>query len=84
MDLDISQYINIFVEEAKEHLQSMNEVLVKYQIPLPTLSGTMQTYQLALHNGQGDYYKHAMICYFEDLLGVKVRKKNFVEAQMVK
>lgn len=31
MDLDISQYINIFVEEAKEHLQSMNEVLLELE-----------------------------------------------------
>lgn len=67
------------LERAYKDMQSMYEVLVKYQIPLPTLNGTMQTYQLALNNGQGDYYKHAMICYYEDLLGVKVRKKNFVE-----
>lgn len=31
MDLDISQYINIFVEEAKEHLQSMNQVLLELE-----------------------------------------------------
>lgn len=31
MDLDISQYLNIFVEEAKEHLQSMNEVLLELE-----------------------------------------------------
>ncbi|MFA5575827.1 MAG: chemotaxis protein CheA [Tissierellaceae bacterium] len=31
MDLDISQYINIFVEEAKEHLQNMNEVLLELE-----------------------------------------------------
>lgn len=31
MDLDISQYINIFIEEAKEHLQSMNEVLLELE-----------------------------------------------------
>lgn len=31
MDLDISQYINIFVEEAKEHLQSMNDVLLELE-----------------------------------------------------
>lgn len=68
------------LERAYKDMQSMNEVLVKYEIPLPTLSGTMQTYQLALHNGQRDYYKHAMICYYEDLLGVKVRKKNFEES----
>lgn len=31
MDLDISQYINIFIEEAKEHLQSMNGVLLELE-----------------------------------------------------
>lgn len=31
MDLDINQYINIFVEEAKEHLQSMNDVLLELE-----------------------------------------------------
>ena len=31
MDLDISQYINIFVEESKEHLQNMNEVLLQLE-----------------------------------------------------
>ena len=31
MDLDISQYINIFVEEAKEHLQNMNDVLLELE-----------------------------------------------------
>jgi two-component system chemotaxis sensor kinase CheA len=31
MDLDISQYLNIFVEEAKEHLQNMNEVLLELE-----------------------------------------------------
>ena len=28
MDLDLNQYIDVFVEEAKEHLQSMNEALL--------------------------------------------------------
>lgn len=31
MDLDISQYLNIFVEEAKEHLQNMNDVLLELE-----------------------------------------------------
>ncbi|WP_282139160.1 NAD(P)-dependent oxidoreductase [Rossellomorea aquimaris] len=69
------------LDRAYKDMESMNEVLMKYHIPLPTLSGTMQTYQLALQNGQGDFYKHAMICYFEDVLGVKVRKKNYQEAE---
>ncbi|SCL83020.1 chemotaxis protein CheA [Sporanaerobacter sp. PP17-6a] len=28
MDLDISQYLNAFVEESKEHIQNMNEILL--------------------------------------------------------
>ena len=31
MDLDISQYINIFIEESKEHLQTMNDVLLELE-----------------------------------------------------
>lgn len=31
MDLDISQYLNVFVEEAKEHLQNMNDVLLELE-----------------------------------------------------
>ncbi|ARD49060.1 NAD(P)-dependent oxidoreductase [Sporosarcina sp. P33] len=62
------------LERAYKDMESMYEVLIKEEIPLPTLNGTMQSYQLALRNGQRDYYKHAMICYYEDLLGVKVRR----------
>ena len=31
MDLDINQYIGVFVEEAKEHLQNMNDVLLELE-----------------------------------------------------
>lgn len=31
MDLDINQYINVFIEESKEHLQSMNDVLLELE-----------------------------------------------------
>ena len=31
MDLDINKYINIFVEESKEHLQNMNDVLLELE-----------------------------------------------------
>ena len=31
MDLDVSQYMSIFVEEAREHLQSMNDVLLELE-----------------------------------------------------
>lgn len=31
MDLDINQYLNIFVEESKEHLQDMNDILLSLE-----------------------------------------------------
>ena len=62
---------------AYKDMQSLSEVLVKLEIPLPTLSGTMQSYQLALQNGHRDDYKHAMIKFYEDMLDVKVRKEGF-------
>src|SRR5699024_5654022 len=63
--------------KAYKDMESMFEVLTEYEIPLPTLNGTMQTYQLALQNGQRDYYKHAMVHFYEDMLDVKVRKRGF-------
>lgn len=62
--------------KAYKDMESMYEVLVEHEIPLPTLNGTMQTYQLALQSGQRDYYKQAMIHFYEELLDVKVRSKN--------
>lgn len=31
MDLDINQYLDIFVEESKEHLESMNDILLELE-----------------------------------------------------
>lgn len=64
---------------AYKDMESLAEVLVKLEIPLPTLNGTMQSYQLALQNGHRDDYKHAMIKFYEDMLDVKVRKEGFLE-----
>lgn len=66
------------LDKAYKDMNSIYEVLMKHEIPLPTLNGTMQSYQLALQHGQRDYYKHAMIRFYEDMLDVKVRKKEFV------
>lgn len=63
------------LEKAYKDMASMAEVCTKYKVPLPTLNGTMQTYQLALQNGNGDLYKGAMIKFYEKLLGVECRKK---------
>jgi len=63
------------LDKAYKDMESMYEVLVKNEIPLPTLNGTMQSYQLALQKGERDNYKHAMIRFYEDMLGVEVRKQ---------
>ena len=63
------------LDKAYKDMESMYEVLVKNEIPLPTLNGTMQSYQLALQKGERDNYKHAMIRVYEDMLGVEVRKQ---------
>ncbi|MDW0116159.1 NAD(P)-dependent oxidoreductase [Sporosarcina thermotolerans] len=62
---------------AYKDMESMYEVLIKSEIPLPTLSGTMQSYQLALQSGHRDDYKHAMVKFYEDMLDVRVRKEGF-------
>jgi len=31
MDLDFNQYVDVFVEETKEHLQNMNEALLELE-----------------------------------------------------
>lgn len=62
------------LERAYKDMAHMAEVTTRYRVPLPTLNGTLQTYQLALQHGEGDLYKGAMIRFYEDLLGVKCRK----------
>lgn len=62
------------LERAYKDMKGMLEVTGEYAVPLPTLCGTMQTYQLALQKGCGADYKGAMIRFYEDLLGVACRK----------
>ena len=64
------------MEKAYKDMKSMLEVSSRYAVPLPTLYGTLQTYQLALLTGQGDKYKGAMIRFYEDLLGVACRRSD--------
>jgi 3-hydroxyisobutyrate dehydrogenase-like beta-hydroxyacid dehydrogenase len=64
------------MEGAYKDMVNLQELTEKYAIPLPTFSGTMQTYQLALRNGQGKAYKGAMIRFYETLLGVTCRSRS--------
>ncbi|MCF6464715.1 chemotaxis protein CheA [Clostridium sp. Cult2] len=47
MDLDLNQYINLFVEEAKEHLQSMNEALLELEKDKANISLINELFRVA-------------------------------------
>jgi two-component system chemotaxis sensor kinase CheA len=47
MDLDIGQYINIFVEEAKEHLQNMNDVLLELEKDFSHIENINEIFRVA-------------------------------------
>lgn len=61
------------LERAYKDMVNMLAVTGTYAVPLPTLSGTMQTYQLALQKGYSADYKGAMVRFYEELLGVTCR-----------
>lgn len=52
MDLDINQYLNIFIEESKEHLQSMNDVLMELEKD-PTHTGYINEIFRVAHTIKG-------------------------------
>lgn len=62
------------LSEAYKDMENIFEVTIDQEVPLPTLNGTMQSYQLALQHGQGKYYKQAMIKFYEDMMDVQVRE----------
>ena len=47
MDLDLNQYIDVFVEEAKEHLQSMNESLLELEKDISNSSIINELFRVA-------------------------------------
>ncbi len=52
MDLDINQYISIFIEESKEHLQNMNDVLLELEKD-PTHTGYINEIFRVAHTIKG-------------------------------
>jgi hypothetical protein len=57
-------------------MASAFEISAHEQIPLPVTTAATITYQLALAQGSGEENKGAMIKVWENVLGVKVRKKD--------
>ena len=47
MDLDLNQYIDVFVEEAKEHLQNMNEALLELEKDTSNISLINEIFRVA-------------------------------------
>ena len=65
------------MNQAYKDLVSCNEIAAHEGIPLPVLDATANVYKMVLLSGYGDLYKGAMVCFFENLLGVKFRKPQF-------
>ncbi len=63
------------LEHAYKDLVSGAELGAQLCIPLPVMHAATTTYQMAMLKGLGHKDKGAMICVFEDLLGVKYEKK---------
>jgi 3-hydroxyisobutyrate dehydrogenase-like beta-hydroxyacid dehydrogenase len=61
------------LENAYKDLVSAAEISANLGIPLPVLHAATTTYQMALLRGLGEKDKGAMICVFEELLGIKYR-----------
>ncbi|HWR30187.1 MAG TPA: NAD-binding protein, partial [Negativicutes bacterium] len=64
------------LEHAYKDLISGAELGAQLCIPLPVMHAATTTYQMALLKGLGNLDKGAMICVFEDLLGLKVEKQR--------
>ena len=60
---------------AYKDMISAAEISAREQIPLPVFYAAFQTYQLALTQGLGEECKAAMIKVWENVIGVKVRRK---------
>jgi len=64
------------LKHAYKDMVSAAEIGAHRKIPLPLVQAATTTYQLALAAGYGDEGKGAMIKVFENILGVKFRKKG--------
>lgn len=64
------------LEHAYKDMVSAAEIGAHRKIPLPLVQAATTTYQMALAAGYGEEDKGAMIKVFENILGVKFRKKG--------
>ena len=62
------------LEHAYKDLICTGDISVKMGVPLPVTHAATTTYQMALLKGLGHQDKGAMICIFEELLGVEYKK----------
>lgn len=66
----------ISMQMCYKDMYGMSNLCTQMNIPLPTFSGALQTYQKALIKGFGHLYKGAMILPYEEMLGVKAVRKE--------
>lgn len=65
------------LHSAYKDLVSAAEISAHQKIPLPIVNATTMVFQMALAQGLGDHDKGGLIKVYEQLLGVKFRKKGF-------
>ena len=67
------------IQGAYKDLVSAAEISAHEKIPLPIVNATAMVFQMALAQGLGDHDKGGLIKVYEQLLGVKFRKRGFEE-----
>ena len=67
------------LQGAYKDLVSAAEISAREKIPLPIVNATAMLFQMALAQGLGDHDKGGLIRVYEQLLGVKFRKRGFEE-----
>jgi 3-hydroxyisobutyrate dehydrogenase-like beta-hydroxyacid dehydrogenase len=66
------------LRNAYKDLVSASEVAYAESIPTPVLDATASIYKMTMLTGYEDLYKGALICLYEDLLGVKFEKNKLI------
>lgn len=67
---------NISMQAAYKDLINASEVCMVEALPTPVLDSATSVYKAALLKGLGGLYKGAMLCVYEDLMGIRFTKKE--------
>ena len=65
------------IDDAYKDIVSCVEITSLKGLPVPILDAMNSIYKTSMLKGYGDKYKGALVCVYEDLMGVKCRKHGF-------